>query len=118
MAFLNRQPSGLPSWAALSVRRDSLSTASARGRRIASYSPSAVARSPLGASRSASTTGSSIAWAAPWPTPGVVRLGDSGDRLVPAGEAPQDLRLLPFGLVRLAFRSVLRREPVRVSAPD
>jgi hypothetical protein len=48
----------------------------------------------------------------------VDRVGDCGDRVVPAGEASQDLRLLPFGLVRLAFRSVLRREPVRASTPD
>lgn len=72
------------------ARRDIFRTASARGSRIDSYSPSAARRSSPPASRSASTTASSIAWAAPCPTPGVCRVGSVTDQheaaLAPARE--------------------------------
>jgi hypothetical protein len=48
----------------------------------------------------------------------VGRVDDCGDRLVPAGEAAQNLGLPPSGLVGLAFRRVLGREPVRLPATD
>src|SRR5262249_25506067 len=45
-------------------------------------------------------------------------LGDRLDRLMPAGEAPQDLRLAPAGVVGFALGGVLGRKPVRAPTPD
>ena len=45
-------------------------------------------------------------------------LEDRGDRLVPAAEAPPELRLAPIGLVRLPLRRVLCGKPVGPAMPD
>jgi hypothetical protein len=58
-------PDGAPDLGGLVDATEIFRTASVRGRRIASYSVNAAPRSPPLASRSASTTASSIAWAAP-----------------------------------------------------
>ena len=122
--------------AARPCRRDGTSwTASARGRRLASYSRQAPG---CALTRLTATDISSIACAAPCPSPGYCRrrrrvrgdrrssrarargkvdivsqialvscLGHLRDRLVPAGEAPQDLRLPALRVVRLSLRLFL-----------